>query len=137
MTELSLCTLQAGKEGRLVGPRSQVKAIVAELPEVTIEKHRRHMGLQVRGKRFAWYLEDHHGDGRIVLTCKTALGVNQTLATSRPDRYFLPSYVAGRGWIGYWLDVPATDWDEVAELLVDAYRLTAPKRLITVLDQRA
>jgi hypothetical protein len=27
------------------------------------------------------------------------------------------------------------DWDEVAELAVDAYRLTAPKRLLALLDQ--
>ncbi len=121
----------------MIGPRRQIKTIVAELPEVTIAEHDRHMGFVVRDKRFAWYLEDHHGDGRIALTCKAALGVNQTLASSQPDRYFLPSYVAGRGWIGYWLDVPETDWDEAGELLVDAYRLTAPKRLVAVLDQRA
>jgi hypothetical protein len=32
-----------------------------------------------------------------------------------------------------WLD-GAVDWPEVAELLRDAYRLTAPKRLLKLLD---
>ncbi len=27
-----------------------------------------------------------------------------------------------------------TDWDEVAELLIDSYRITAPKKLVTLLD---
>jgi hypothetical protein len=34
-----------------------------------------------------------------------------------------------------WVDVPV-DWDEVAELVVDAYRMVAPKRLLAELDAR-
>jgi hypothetical protein len=29
-----------------------------------------------------------------------------------------------------------TDWDEVAELLTDSYRITAPKKLVALLDSR-
>lgn len=49
--------------------------------------------------------------------------MNHALAEARPDRYFLPPYVARRGWIGLWLDVGDVDWEEVAELTLDSYRL--------------
>lgn len=28
----------------------------------------------------------------------------------------------------------ATDWDEIADLVIDSYRLTAPKKLVAQLD---
>jgi hypothetical protein len=36
--------------------------------------------------------------------------------------------------VGIWLDRRA-DWDELAHLLGDAYRLVAPRRLLRVLDE--
>jgi hypothetical protein len=37
-----------------------------------------------------------------------------------------------------YLDVPEIDWDEIAELVAEAYRTVAPKRLVAQLDaQRA
>jgi hypothetical protein len=50
-----------------------------------------------------------------------------------PDRFFVPPYVGVHGWIGISLAVEQ-DWDLVADLIEDAYRMTAPKRLITALD---
>ena len=29
-----------------------------------------------------------------------------------------------------------TDWDEVAELFTDSYRITAPKKLVALLDSQ-
>jgi hypothetical protein len=55
------------------------------------------------------------------------------LAAEDPRRFFVPPYVGGRGWIGIRLDVP-TDWDVVAELVEDAYRTVAPRRLVAGLD---
>ena len=95
------------------------------------------MGLSVRGKRFAWYLDDHHGDGMVALSCKAAPGVQQDLVERFPDRYFVPSYLGARGWVGLRLDQPPVDWDEVDELLCDAYCLAAPKRLAAELRTQA
>ena len=50
-----------------------------------------------------------------------------------PARYFVPPYVGHRGWVGVWLD-GAVDWREVAELVEESYRMTAPKRLVAGLD---
>lgn len=49
------------------------------------------------------------------------------------DRVFVPAYLGPYGWIGFDLDHD-TDWNEVAELLRDSYRLTAPKRCVALLD---
>jgi hypothetical protein len=108
--------------------RARVVDICAGLPEVAVDDGR-HIGFSVRGKRFAWFLDDHHGDGRLALTCKAPPGENTALAERHAGRFFLPSYVASRGWVGLRLDAGPVDWDEVERLAVDAYLLTAPKRL--------
>ena len=42
--------------------------------------------------------------------------------------------VGHRGWLGVRLDIADVDWDELAGLVVDAYRTVAPKRLVAELD---
>ena len=110
--------------------------LCAGLPEVVVEDGR-HVGLSVRGKRFAWLLDDHHGDGRLAFTCKAPPGENTALADRDPARYFLPSYTASRGWAGLLLDAGPVDWDEVERLAVDAYLLAAPKRLAASISGRS
>ena len=53
----------------------------------------------------------------------------------RTERFFRPPYVGGRGWIGLRLDIEP-DWDEVASIVDDAYRLIAPKKLVAQLPPR-
>jgi predicted DNA-binding protein (MmcQ/YjbR family) len=55
------------------------------------------------------------------------------LALLEDPRCFVPAYLGPSGWIGVDLD-RRTAWGEVAELLEDSYRLTAPKRLVAELD---
>jgi hypothetical protein len=55
------------------------------------------------------------------------------MVASGPDRFFRPPYVGHRGWLGVYLDVPV-NWDEVAVLAEDAYRMIAPKSLVALLD---
>jgi hypothetical protein len=50
-----------------------------------------------------------------------------------PTQYHAPKYVASKGWIGLWLDVPDVDWGQVEICLVEAYRTTAPKKLLASL----
>jgi len=51
----------------------------------------------------------------------------------RPERFFRPPYVGGRGWIGVRLDRDADGRDRRA--LQDAYRVIAPARLARQLDR--
>jgi predicted DNA-binding protein (MmcQ/YjbR family) len=100
-------------------------------PEVVAEGEG-HIRFAVRGKPFAYYLEDHHGDGRIAVCCKAPPGDQEALVATDPERFYLPAYLARYGWISLRLDRPALDWEEVSELVVDSYRLVAPKRLAAV-----
>jgi hypothetical protein len=103
------------------------------LPEVDVVT-RNHTTFLVRTKKFAYYLVDHHGDGRVSFECKADRGTNTDLVRTDPDRFFLPKYMAHHGWVGLYLDARAVDWGQVEALLEDAYRLTAPKSLVRQLD---
>ena len=81
---------------------------------------------------FAMYAEpgNHHGEGRESVWVK-ALKTNQELMVAAdPERFFVPPYVGPSGWIGVHLDSSRTDWAELAELLRDAWRMSAPKKLV-------
>lgn len=111
--------------------------LVDGLPEATVTEEGedgRHLGLTVRKKRFGYYLDDHHGDGVVALTCKAPPGANRALTDADPERYFIPSYTGPRGWVGIRLDLETVDWDAVELLLVDSFRMTAPKKLVALLD---
>ena len=108
--------------------RRQVVEICRALPEATVEDQQ-HITFRVRGKTFAYYLDDHHGDGRVALNCKVAPHENQELVAAEPERFFIPAYVGPRGWVGLYLDLPVIDWEEISELIRDSYLLIAPKRL--------
>ena len=71
--------------------------------------------------------------GRPRINLKAAPGVQQALVASDPERFFVPQYTGPKGWIGVWLDVEQ-DWDEIAELIEDSYRLIAPRKLVAQLD---
>jgi hypothetical protein len=88
----------------------------------------------VKAKTFAYFTEDHHGDGRLALICKAPPGEQEALVGSDPERFFIPPYLGHRGWIGFWLDRDGVDWNEAKELMTEAYRLTAPRRLVSFLD---
>jgi len=98
-------------------------------PEAHCELCNSHAAFRVRKKTFAYFLNNHHGDGIVAVTCKVLPGENAALATTQPGRYYLPAYIGPRGWVALRLDLPKIDWSEVRELLLASYFLTAPKRL--------
>ena len=79
-------------------------------------------------------MSNHHGDGRFAIWCAAPEGMQQLLVDADPEKFFVPPYVGHRGWIGIRLDT-GVDWDMVASLIKDAYRLTAPKKLLKRLEE--
>jgi predicted DNA-binding protein (MmcQ/YjbR family) len=79
---------------------------------------------------FATYASasNHHGRGRNAAWCKAPPGNQLLMVTAAPERFFIPPYVGPSGWIGVWLDEDV-DWERLADILRDGYRLVAPKRL--------
>ena len=83
----------------------------------------------VKGKKFAYFTEDHHGDGKIALLVKISGADEQAqLIELDGDRYYRPAYF-GDGWIGIRLDLGDTDWDAIAEWLRKSWLAIAPKKL--------
>jgi predicted DNA-binding protein (MmcQ/YjbR family) len=103
--------------------------ICLALPEAQHERLGDHASFSVRKKKFAYYLDNHHGDGIVSVCFKTERGQNEVLLASDRARFYSPAYIGPRGWVGLRLDVGKIDWSEVADFVIDSYRLTAPKTL--------
>ena len=109
---------------------TRLRRICLPLPEVTERLSHGSPAFFVREKKtLVTLLDDHHGDGRLAIWCPAPEGVQATLVDTEPDRFFRPPYVGHRGWLGVRLDVEV-DWEEVAGIVTDAYRLVAPKALV-------
>ena len=106
-----------------------VSAICLKLPKTERKLAGQHAAFSVRKKTFAYFLNNHHGDGIVAVTCKVLPGDNEALIAANPGRFYMPSYVGPRGWVGLRLDVGKVDWEEVEELVRHSYRLIAPKKL--------
>jgi predicted DNA-binding protein (MmcQ/YjbR family) len=111
------------------GARERLIELTAELPGAEWEASGRHLTLRVRGRTFAYLLDDHQGDGILGVVGKAAPGEAEALIAGDPERYYPPAYLHHRGWIGLRLDREPVDWEEVAGLVTDSYLLVAPKRL--------
>jgi predicted DNA-binding protein (MmcQ/YjbR family) len=116
------------------GSLEQLSAICLELPAAKRETTGRHASFRVRGRTFAYYLDDHHGDGIVGVNAKAAPGVAERLIDDEPDRYYRPAYLGHRGWVGLRLDTGAIDWGEVTGVVVESYRLCAPRSLARAID---
>jgi predicted DNA-binding protein (MmcQ/YjbR family) len=108
---------------------TRLTEIALTLPEVTRQIYGSHAQVLVRKKTFAYFLYNHHGDGIVAVTCKVLPGDNKALAEAQSGRFYLPAYIASKGWVALRLDVSRVDWDEVKELLLGSYALIAPRRL--------
>ncbi len=91
---------------------------------------------RVRNKLFAMYASagNHHGAGRPAVWCKAAPGNQELMIAAEPRRFFRPPYVGPSGWVGVWLD-GRVRWGQLADLLRDSYRMTAPKRLLARFEE--
>ena len=109
-------------------PQERLRRLCLALPEVTERLSHGEPTWFVRGKKVFVTFANHHHDDRLAFWCAAPSGAQAALVTEAPERYFVPPYVGGRGWLGVYLDVPV-DWTEIAEVVSDAYREIAPKRL--------
>ncbi len=129
-----------------VGAREydRVRELALALPEVTERLSHGAVCFFVQNRRPLCYLHDNHrGDRRVSLWCPLPAGTQDELVTADPLRFFRPTTSSRRAfehWVGIFLDPadPAElDWDEIAAILADAYRLVAPAKLVRQLDAGA
>jgi hypothetical protein len=116
-------------------PLTRLRALCLALPEAHEVEAWGEPTFRVRNKIFAMYADagNHHGGGRPAVWCAAAHVTQDLLIRTDPRRYFAPPYVGPKGWVGVHLD-EHPDWPAVADLLQEAYRRVAPKRLLARLD---
>ena len=110
-------------------PLARLRKLCLKLPEAHEVEAWGEPTFRVKNKIFAM---EKRGDGRCSVWCKAPAGSQMVLVGADPDRFFVPPYVGPSGWVGVWLD-GKVDWDELADLLRDGYRMTAPKKLLALL----
>src|SRR5258708_22148377 len=116
---------------------TRLTEVALALPEATRQIYGSHAQFLVRKRTFAYFLDNHHGDGIVAVTCKVLPGDNKALAEAQPDRFYLPAYIASKGWVALRLDVGKVDWNEVRDLRLGSYSLIAPKRLADRMESEA
>ncbi len=128
---------QNGSVAKKPDPVERVRKLCVDLPEVSERLSHGAPTWFIRAKlTLATVWNDHHGDGRLGLICAAPAGVHQELVDEEPDRFYVPAYVGHRGWIGVRLD-REVDWQEIEQILVDAYTCVGPAKLVAELQARA
>ena len=72
------------------------------------------------------------GEGTSV-TVKASKEAQAALVGSEPETFSVPAYVGQHGWVAVRLE--RVDPEELAELIDEAWRATAPKRLVKAYDE--
>jgi predicted DNA-binding protein (MmcQ/YjbR family) len=86
-----------------------------------------------KGRIFAVWALNHHGDGHVGLWLATpALEQSRLLASSK--HLFKPPYVGPSGWIGIELN-KGVSWKRVVELVAMAYANVSPPKLVAQLKK--
>ena len=105
----------------------EFRDLVSALPEATERETWGHPTFRVRDKMFATLSDD----GRSA-TVKATLQEQAALVAAAPATFDVPAYVGRHGWVG--MQLATVDPTELRELLVEAWRQTAPKRLVSTYD---
>ncbi|MFI6843657.1 MmcQ/YjbR family DNA-binding protein [Kitasatospora sp. NBC_00085] len=103
------------------------RAMALALPEAEQQPTWEIETLRVRTKIFAM----GSPDGETV-SVKASREDQTELLAAEPEVFSYPKYVGRHGWVGVRLD--RVDPEELRDLLTEAWRLTAPKRLVREFD---
>jgi predicted DNA-binding protein (MmcQ/YjbR family) len=106
-----------------------VRAICLSFPEAEEKLSHGSPDFRVRGKTFATYVVNHHGDGRVALWLNTSHDAQHAYCEQSPKHFFVPPYVGPRGWLGVHLD-HGLAWTRIAQLVREAYERVAPAPLV-------
>jgi hypothetical protein len=107
---------------------ARMTKICLALPEATCERESQHATFRVTTKVFAYFLDNHHGDGVIAACVKVEKAAAAALARKQPERFYLPAYMGARGWVGVRLDQGRVDWKDIAARIATSHAAVAPKR---------
>jgi hypothetical protein len=83
----------------------------------------------VRKKVFVMFANNHHDDGHVAVWIPAAPGRQAEMIAEAPETFFRPPYVGVRGWVG--VELEKIGEDELASLIRAAWRMVAPRSLIS------
>lgn len=124
--------MKAPEDARL----AKIAAICSALPESVRADMGSHAQFTVRKKTFAYFLNNHHGDGIVSICTRAFPGENKELIAAHPRKFYLPAYIGPRGWVARRLDRGKVDWEEVRDLITASYLQAAPKKLAALVEEQ-
>ena len=110
--------------------RETIRRLALALPEAEERETWGTPTFRVRNKIFAMFAE-----GGSEVWVKSTFDEQRALVAMDEGTFFFPPYVGPSGWVG--VRFRTVDRDEMEELLVEAWRLTAPKQLVRAFDEEA
>ena len=108
-----------------------VREVCLSFPEAEEFSAHGSPNFRVRGKTFAMYTVNHHGDGRVSLWLNSPPGAQDVHIAGEPKRFFVPPYVGPRGWLGVHLD-KGLSWKLTAEQM-DPMQSTRGQRALKIM----
>lgn len=110
----------------------RIRAICMSFPEAAEKlSHGSPAFFIEKGKVYAYYWHNHHGDGHTSVIVKTSGREEQAmLVEMEPEFYHVPPYLGPSGWIAMGLNGEATDWDRVGDRIAMSWEMVAPRRLL-------
>ncbi len=122
----------------------RIRSIALALPEVNERLSHGAPSFFLRDKRPICYFHgsDFASDGRASIWCPSPPGEQEDLVAADPIVFFAPTPSSSgvfKDWIGVFLDNQEgakVNWQDVADVIEDAFRLVAPKKLIAELESR-
>jgi len=122
----------ADKRGSI--PRA-VRDLCLAFPEVEeFESHGSPNFRARKGRVFAVFALNHHGDGHVALWLNTPALEQSRLIESAPKHLYKPQYVGPSGWIGVELN-RGFSWKRVIELVHMAYVNSSPAKLVATISK--
>jgi hypothetical protein len=110
--------------------KDTVRRFALTLPEAEERETWDTATFRVRSKIFMMFSEEERH-----AWVKSVHDEQRALVAQDADTFFVPPYVGPSGWVG--VVIQAVDREEMQELVTEAWRLTAPKRLLAAFDEAA
>ncbi|MBL8604139.1 MAG: MmcQ/YjbR family DNA-binding protein [Myxococcales bacterium] len=107
----------------------QIESVIEDWPEVSVDEAEYGQTTWRVGARPFLYLQDNvHRDGAVAVCVRADNDEVAALVAARPKVYFVPKYMARRGWLGVRVDGPRPGWRALGERIAASYAQTRGSR---------
>lgn len=117
------------EDGSSKASGEELRKIALGLPEAEERETWGSATFRVRNKMFVVLSADGAS-----ASVKATRDEQKALLAEDPETFSYPAYVGQHGWVG--VDVERIGTDHLRELVTEAWRLTAPKRLAKAFDEK-